>query len=147
MVFQPGNQLSVHHGHARDRGRSSTYNAWTAMMQRCRYPKHKQYADYGGRGINVCDRWLTFENFVADMGERPKGLTLDRWPNNDGDYAPGNCRWATRTEQNRNRRDNRMVTWGGETLCLAEWAERLGITRSSLHERLERHTLAHAMSM
>lgn len=83
--------------------RSPTYNSYRSMLARCK-PTHRQYKDYGGRGISICSRWLeSFENFLADMGERPAGKTLDR-EKNDGNYEPGNCRWATRLEQNRNKR-------------------------------------------
>jgi hypothetical protein len=81
-----------------------TYVRWTAMKQRCYDLNFKQYDDYGGRGITVCDRWnYSFENFLEDMGECPEGLTLDRI-DNDGNYEPGNCRWITRQEQNLNKR-------------------------------------------
>lgn len=83
--------------------RTPTHNAWIGMRQRCSNPKHPRYRDYGGRGITVCERWLTFASFLEDMGVCPPGLSLDR-VNNDGNYESGNCRWATVAEQNSNKR-------------------------------------------
>lgn len=125
------------HGHS-GRVKSSTYNSWQQMIRRCNNKTHKQYKNYGGRGIIVCARWLGkrgFENFLKDMGERPSGLTIERIENN-GNYEPENCKWASYLEQNRNRRSNRYIEYGGKKMILAQWARELGISGGTLRKRL-----------
>lgn len=100
--------MSAKHSYSR-RG-NKTYAAWCAMRQRCFDKNSHNYKDYGGRGITVCGRWNEFKNFLADMGEAPPGLSLDRYPNNDGNYEPTNCRWATAKEQANNRRPRKCLT-------------------------------------
>lgn len=118
--------------------RHPLYRIWVGMRSRCRDPYRKEFPNYGGRGIQVCERWEKFWNFVADMGPRPSEKhSIDRI-DNDGNYEPGNCRWATMTEQLRNRRGSRLITWNGATLHLDEWAERLGMPRHVLYGRVVR---------
>lgn len=112
------------------------YWAWVNMLKRCRNPAHPYFADYGGRGIKVCERWEKLENFVADMGHPPLGMTLDR-KDNDGNYSTENCRWATPIQQMRNFRRNHVVTFEGRSLCIAEWCEILGIRQDTLRFRLK----------
>ena len=116
--------------------KSHTYNSWARMKDRCNNQHDKNYDSYGGRGISVCAQWNKFENFYADMGEKPKGMTIERI-DNDGNYEPKNCRWATQKEQCRNTRKNRLVQYQGEVKCLSEWSEILNISRGTLHSRLK----------
>lgn len=95
------------HGHTRGKVNSRTFNSWSKMRRRVLDQKSINYADYGGRGIAICSRWQEFAAFLEDMGECPSGKSLDRYPNNDGNYEPGNCRWATPKEQSNNRRKRR----------------------------------------
>lgn len=117
---------------------SPTYNAWAAMLSRCRNPKNKWFHRYGGRGIRVSDRWQDFRNFLADMGEKPAGMSLDRWPDNDGGYELANCRWASTTEQIRNRNVTLLVEFEGRMIPVAELAERHGLSRRLVASRLAR---------
>ncbi len=115
-------------------GRTSIYKTWQQMRYRCGNPDHPQYADYGGRGITVCDRWRSFESFREDMGERPIGMSIDRI-NNDGPYSPDNCRWATVREQSANKRSNTFLETRFGRLTLMETARASGIKRETLAMR------------
>lgn len=122
---------------------SPTYKKWNEMVARCNQPTNAAYPRYGARGIAVCERWRDFENFLADMGEKPgEGFSLDRYPDGDGNYEPGNCRWATRTEQHRNKSSNRLLTAFGRTQCLTSWAEEFNIDYRTLRSRIDRGGMA-----
>lgn len=123
------------HGHTTNRSCSPTYASWEKMIQRCTNPNDPKYVRYGGRGIKVCDRWLTFKNFLADMGEQPKGLTLER-KNNDESYSPLNCKWETLANQARNRHTNCHIEIAGRTQCLAAWCEEYKINRKTVMGRV-----------
>lgn len=115
-----------------------SYDSWRGMHQRCLNPKFPQYADYGGRGITICARWLNnYDAFYDDMGLRQKGYTLERI-NNEGNYEPGNCRWATQTEQNRNMRKSVILQFNGKTQTASEWRKELGFGTNTIRERLQR---------
>lgn len=128
---------SFKHGHAatRKRGQSRTYQSWMSMKERCDSPKHKSYADYGGRGIGYCARWIEFVNFLVDMGVRPEGKTLGR-KDNSGGYSLENCEWQTYKEQARNRDNNTFLEYQGLRLTIAEWSDRLGLTQDTISKRL-----------
>lgn len=127
-----GNRWRTH-----DRSRTPEHRIWIAMISRCNDPHKTGYENYGGRGINVCKRWReSFEAFFGDMGERPSPKHTIERRNNDKGYSPDNCYWATRKEQARNRRTNRLLTYHGETLPVCEWAERIGISNRTLLGRL-----------
>lgn len=107
------------------------------MKSRCQKKNFKQYKDYGGRGISVSEKWMKFENFLNDMGEQPKGMSLERIDNNKG-YSSENCKWATEYEQKRNTRRNHWIEFRGEKKCLADWATEIGIKSNTLINRLYR---------
>lgn len=113
------------------------YHIWLGMLQRCQRRDDKAWDNYGGRGISVCDRWQSFELFFADMGEPPAGMSLDRI-DNDGNYEPSNCRWATDVEQARNKRTNHRIEFAGTCLTLVEWSEKTGIKQLTILSRLRR---------
>lgn len=112
-----------------------TYRTWKDMRARCSNAGHKDFKDYGGRGISVCPEWDDFAQFFADMGERPEGKTIDRI-DVDGGYSPDNCRWADATEQARNKRTNHLVTIGSETKTLQEWCLIYGVDHSKAQYRI-----------
>jgi len=116
---------------------TSEYHIWHTMKKRCECSTHPAYKNHGGRGIIVCDRWRnSFDNFYADMGQRPsKRHTLDRIDNN-GPYSPENCRWATPEMQGRNKRTNRMVEIDGVSFCVADWCRLMGISNHTPYDRL-----------
>ena len=119
---------------------STEYSTWNSMHTRCTNPRNKSYADYGGRGISVCERWRSFENFLADMGPRPsREHSIDRIDNN-GNYCPENCRWSTRQEQCKNRRSTVFVFAFGETKTVTEWSMdgRCAVSRLCLGERIRK---------
>lgn len=116
---------------------TATYRTWANMKTRCDNPSFTYYAEYGGRGISYCDRWVDFENFLEDMGERPTGKTLDRIDSNKG-YLKDNCRWATPREQACNRTNSVELTFNGVTKPLALWADDLALPYHTLYLRIFR---------
>lgn len=123
---------------ANTRTHKSEYCAWVNIRHRCTNPKHAAYPKYGGRGITVCKTWLdSFDNFFADMGPKPNAkMSIDRIDNN-GNYEPSNCRWATRLQQQLNRSVTRLITINGKTQSLSEWAKETGLNTTTLHSRLK----------
>lgn len=116
---------------------NKAYGVWQAMRDRCKNKNRKDYHRYGGRGIKVCERWdKSFKNFLTDMGVPPKGHTLDRI-NNDGDYTPNNCKWATRKEQVYNSSRVRLINVDGVVLSLTEWLARYGTNKSTFYRRVK----------
>lgn len=113
-----------------------SYRTWAGMLTRCRNPNEPCFKYYGGKGIKVCERWLVFENFAADMGEKKPGQTIGRIDNNK-DYCPENCRWEDMTSQARNKSNNKIITFNGEIKTLAEWSEQTGIGYSTILHRIK----------
>lgn len=132
-------ERNFRHGYSQRGRENKTYRTWRDMIYRCSNLNSNAYNRYGGRGVAVCERWQGehgFENFLADMGECPEGMTLER-ENNNGNYEPSNCKWATRREQNRNRRNNVRLEYCGRTMIIADWARELGIKPTTLYRRLQ----------
>ena len=118
---------------------SHTYNCWSNMKARCQNENHDSYKHYGGRGITVCERWQEYKKFFTDMGDSPtESHPIDRI-NNNGNYDPGNCRWATRKQQQNNRRNSHMLEFQGQRKTMAQWAECLGIRYQVIFTRIDRN--------
>ncbi len=131
--------MFVKHGHTRNGRPSPTWHSWASMRQRCSYPKARCYEDYGGRGIKVCARWEdSFENFLSDMGEKPRGYVLDRI-DNDGNYKPSNCKWSSTRESSRNKRSAVRIEYKGETKCLKDWCSSLNLDYQAVYKRLNNY--------
>lgn len=141
---QPGK--ATHGDTRRGAPHAPEYMSWRAMVERCTNAKSISFPNYGGRGITVCERWLTYANFLADMGRKltPKH-TIDRIDSN-GNYCPENCRWADRATQNRNSRRNVRFTLGERTATLAEWAREIGIHQVTLRQRVREWGLEKALT-
>ena len=134
--FSREKQRDVHTIHGWSK--TSTYSTWIKIRDRCQNKEAAKYPDYGGRGISVCERWQKFQNFLADMGEKPgPEYSLDRI-DNDGDYRPENCRWADAKTQSNNRRSNRFIEFDGERKTIAQWADETGLSQHMIFKRLER---------
>lgn len=127
---------NIKHGYSRRTGIHRTYSSWQHMLSRCINENSNNYSDYGGRGITVCDEWLDFANFLADMGECKGKLTLDRIDVDKG-YNKDNCQWATMLHQENNKRNNRLIEFNGKTLTMAQWARDVGIKSNTLFSRLK----------
>jgi hypothetical protein len=114
------------------------YDVWDCMIHRCTDPTDVEYRNYGARGVKVCERWMDLRNFIADMAPRPDRHSIDRI-NNNGNYDPSNCRWATAEEQGNNTRVNRLLSFGDETLTVTQWAKRVGIGSDTISRRLKNY--------
>lgn len=131
---------AVTHGESRGRKPSPELRVWAGMKQRCLNPNYHSFSDYGGRGIQVCDRWRGkegFAHFLADMGRRPDGHSIER-EDNDGNYEPSNCRWATNKQQGNNRRSNVVLCARGQSKTVVQWAREIGVSPHLIYGRLSK---------
>ncbi len=124
----------------------SLYGIWVKMIERCTKPNSSSYHNYGGRGIKVCDRWLSLENFFSDMHPRVEGTSLGRI-DNDGDYEPSNCRWETVDQQANNKQTTRRLTYQGRTQSMSQWAKEFHMPVETLFARLKNKTTEEALTM
>ncbi len=144
LAVDKGRSANTIHGLTK----SAEWVIWTGIIQRCCNPRSTEYHNYGGRGITICLAWYkSFDRFLKDAGPRPSPKhSIDRYPNCNGNYEPGNVRWATSKEQTRNMRRNRMLTWNGRTQCMGDWAREIGVNITTLMKRLKRWDFERAMS-
>jgi hypothetical protein len=143
LASEVAKQKNLTHGHAKDGKCSSTFRVWQAMLDRCRRPKSTVYHYYGGRGISVCPQWASsFQAFLTDMGERPTDCQLDRI-NNNGNYEPANCRWATKQEQIANRRNTQFIQLNGQRVPYAEASRHTGVAYWTIRRRAMKGLDAH----
>ncbi len=129
------NRLNAKHGHASNGKPTRTYFSWACMHARCYRPDNKSFSRYGAKGIRVCKRWFSFENFLSDMGERPIGKTLDRIEGS-GHYTPSNCKWSTPIEQQSHTSSNHFIKVDGISRTIAEWSRIRGFKRSRISQRI-----------
>lgn len=129
--------LNKTHGHCSQKKRTRTYRSWASMMQRCTNKNYDFWEFYGGRGIKVSEEWKSFENFLADMGERPENCSLER-VDRDGNYCVENCKWANPDEQAANRSNNVFIEYQGKKQTLKEWSDQIGIKYETLRRRIKR---------
>jgi hypothetical protein len=128
-------RLYTTHGKCQTR----SYRIWAGIKTRCLNPRSRGFAEYGGNGIGICDRWLDFRNFYADMGDPPTVQHSIERQNGSLGYSPDNCKWATPQEQANNRKSSRVVEYNGQSLTIAQWADSLGISQKTISTRLNRN--------
>lgn len=137
-ISKPASIRHYVHGLLRKGAKHPIHCVYASMLDRCHNPNAGKFSSYGGRGIKVCKRWLRFKNFISDMGPKPtQSHQLERI-NNNGNYSPKNCRWATRKQQARNRRDNRILELNGKKATLAEWCEITGMGQKTITNRIDK---------